>query len=504
MELLIIIASCYCTIFFCCCNSDVFISFFRLRCGNSAVISKFQDRRKLMNRPNILYIHSHDTGRYIQPYGYAVPTPSLQKLAEQGVLFRQAFTAGPTCSPSRAGLLTGTAPHTCGMLGLAHRGWRLNDYSWHILHTLRTVGYYSALCGIQHIAGAAAARPEEIGYDRLLENVNIHDNRDVADKASAFLREKHEKPFFLSVGFFDTHRDFPSQPGPQDDERYVRPPAPLPDTPRNRRDMACYVTSARRYDEGVGHILKTLDECGLAQNTLVICTTDHGIAFPHMKCNLSDHGIGVMLLMRGPHGFTGGKVIDSLVSQIDIFPTLCDVADAEKPGRLQGMSLLPLVEGSAEKVNDEIFSEVTFHACYEPKRCIRTERWKLILRMHPRSEPYLPNCDDSLSKDEWLDAGWSRRAENEPVQLYDLLYDPNEMCNLAGKGEAAGVEADLRARLLDWMRRTDDPLLSGGPDLPAHFTTNNIDGSSPRNTPLTRDEYASRYEKEKSELRSFS
>jgi len=79
-----------------------------------------------MARPNILYLHSHDTGRTIQPYGHAVATPHLQRLADQGVLFRRAFCAAPTCSPSRAALLTGQCPHSSGMLGLAHRGFRLN------------------------------------------------------------------------------------------------------------------------------------------------------------------------------------------------------------------------------------------------------------------------------------------------------------------------------------------------------------------------------------------
>ena len=90
-----------------------------------------------MSRPNILYLHSHDTGRYIEPYGYPVPTPNLQAFAEQGVVFRQAFCGGPTCSPSRAALLTGQAPHSSGMIGLAHMGFKLHDYSQHIVHTLR-------------------------------------------------------------------------------------------------------------------------------------------------------------------------------------------------------------------------------------------------------------------------------------------------------------------------------------------------------------------------------
>ena len=95
-------------------------------------------------RPNILYIHSHDTGRYVQPYGHAIPTPHIQRLAEEGVLFRKAFCAAPTCSPSRASLLTGQHAHNSGMLGLAHRGFKLNDYKQHWLYTLRGLGYHCA------------------------------------------------------------------------------------------------------------------------------------------------------------------------------------------------------------------------------------------------------------------------------------------------------------------------------------------------------------------------
>ena len=104
------------------------------------------------DHPNILYIHSHDTGRYVQPYGHAISTPNIQRLAEQGILFRKAFCVAPTCSPSRAGLLTGQYAHCSGMLGLAHRGFSLNDYNQHIIHTLRKAGYYSVLIGEEHLS----------------------------------------------------------------------------------------------------------------------------------------------------------------------------------------------------------------------------------------------------------------------------------------------------------------------------------------------------------------
>src|SRR5512138_3471119 len=103
-----------------------------------------------MALPNILYIHSHDTGRYIQPYGYTVPTPNLQHLAEQGVLFSNAFCAAPTCSPSRAALLTGQCAHSSGMIGLAHRGFNLNNPAQHLATILHNNGYRTALVGVQH------------------------------------------------------------------------------------------------------------------------------------------------------------------------------------------------------------------------------------------------------------------------------------------------------------------------------------------------------------------
>ena len=94
---------------------------------------------------NFVYVHTHDSGRIMQPYGVAADNPALMELANEGTVFRQMYCTAPTCSPSRAGMLTGMAPHSCGMLGLAHRGWSLNDYSRHLGNYLATQGYYTAL-----------------------------------------------------------------------------------------------------------------------------------------------------------------------------------------------------------------------------------------------------------------------------------------------------------------------------------------------------------------------
>ncbi len=430
------------------------------------------------NRPNIVYLHSHDSGRYLQPYGHCVATPNLQRLANEGVLFRQAFSAAPTCSPSRSALLTGECPHRNGMLGLAHRGFALNDYQKHIVHTLRPAGYHTVLAGLQHVA----AKPETIGYDEILRPRSTK-AADVAPGAVAFLERAGSQPFFLDVGFFETHREYPA-PTSADDPRYTLPPAPIPDTPDTRRDMAAYRASARLMDWGVGQIMDALDRLGLAANTLVISTTDHGIAFPRMKCNLEDFGWGVSLIMRGPGGFSGGKVSDALVSHLDIFPTICAVVGVPAPARLEGHSLLPLLRGDVAEINEAVFAEVNYHAAYEPKRAARTKRWKYTKRFGDRRTPVLPNCDDGPSKSLWLAYGWRDHVLPQE-SLYDLMFDPGEQNNLVSDPSHGAVLNEMRGRLDAWMRATDDPLLRGPVPAPHGAEVNDPSGTSPKEPTIT-------------------
>jgi len=247
-----------------------------------------REHQPLGSRPEHPLLHSHDTGRVVQPYGFQVPTPNMQMLADQGVLFREAFCAAPTCSGSRASLLTGSYCHQNGMEGLAHRGWELHDYGQHWVHTLRRAGYRSTLIGEQHIS----KDPAVIGYDEL---VKVGSNRAeaVAPLTIEALRglAPNPDPWFMSVGFFETHRDF-SAPTSVRDTLYSLPPGNLPDIPETRRDMASFKASVRSLDQGIGAVLHALHDFGLVENTLVICTTDHGIAFPGAKATLSDRGTG--------------------------------------------------------------------------------------------------------------------------------------------------------------------------------------------------------------------
>lgn len=438
--------------------------------------------RLLRMKPNVVYLHSHDTGRYVQPYGYPVPTPNIQHLADQGVLFRQAFCAAPVCSGSRAALLTGQCTHATGMLGLAHRGYRLRHPERHMVNVLREAGYWSGLVGEQHVS----ADPHDLGYDHVvdLDTTRVSEVAPAATKLIAQRAEEHA-PFFLSVGFFETHREF-FEPSSIRDVLYSRPPENVLDNAQTRRDMASFRASARSLDQGVGTVLNALEESRLADNTLVFMTTDHGLAFPDAKCTLYDRGIGVLLLMRGPGGFERGRVSDALVSHLDLYPTICDVLGLEHPSWLEGKSLLPLVRGDVTEVHDEIFAEVTYHAAYEPQRAVRTTRYKYMHRYddhHPGR--VLANLDDSLTKDVLLEAGW---GEVDPPReaLFDLWLDPSEGNNRIDDPALTEVAKDMRRRLHDWMVRTEDPLLYGAVP-PAEGTVGNtvdqVSASDPTTPP---------------------
>ncbi len=446
---------------------------------------------------NLVYLHSHDTGRYIQPYGHSVETPSLQRLAEQGVVFRNAHCAAPTCSPSRAALLTGQSAHATGMVALAHRGGVLRHPERHLAAFLGRHGYETVRAGIEHVGYPPVYTRERQG----------NQGAEAADFAARYLEARPKGPFFLDVGFVETHRlDSPyagagykgfsrAEHSPRDgesDARWVAPPALFPDNARTRRDWADYRVSARRLDGYYGRILEALDGSGLAGETLVLVTTDHGIAFPDMKCSLTQHGTGVLFMMRGPAGFEGGRVVDGLVSHLDFFPTFCELAGLERPGWLEGAPLGRLARGEAAEVREEAHAEVTFHGGFEPKRSVRTARWNYIRNFAGHGRRVMVNCDDSITKSYWAENGW-REGRVAREELYDLALDPQERHNLAGAAEHAAVLEEMRGRLRRWMERTSDPILERDPGgLPPGLTVNRLADFSPEppGEPWERGEWA--------------
>ena len=420
---------------------------------------------------NLLYIHTHDSGRALSPFGVKAPTPNLEAFSRTAVTFQNCYCVGPTCSPSRAALLTGQYPHQNGMLGLAQRGFSI-DYTKHLAQFLGRSGYRTALCGIQHEAGwyLDEGNWKTIGYQEDLshptapyakEDLNLWDMENARTAAQWLKARDGKQPFFLSYGMHCTHRPFPVKVDPGINENSAVPPAPIPNAPETRKDFAQYLTSAKWADDCIGVVLSALKEAGLEENTVVFFTTDHGIANPYSKCSLYDSGIGVALIVRAPGAAANGQVCDSLVSHLDVFPTLCELLHLEKPDYLEGVSFAPCLTDPTASVRDAVFAQVNFHTSYEPIRCIRTKRYKYIRyfdETHLTTNP--SNTDESPTKDYFSQYGF-REAKKPREALYDLVYDTGERNNRIDAPEYAAVAQELRSRLRAEMERTGDPLLNG-------------------------------------------
>jgi arylsulfatase A-like enzyme len=359
------------------------------------------------------------------------------------------------------------------MLGLAHRGFALYDYHDHIANYLKDSGFKSVLCGVQHVA----AHKSTIGYDTIVgtKDKDLFDpvsmekwDRDNADALCTYLQKtkSEKKPRFVSMGFFSTHRKYPAPDPSVVNADYIHAPFPIADCPETRQDMAGYCQSAHIFDECFGKVVTSLEQNGYFENSIILLTTDHGIAFPQMKCTLYDTGIGVACIVYYPGNHANGTVCDALVSQLDIFPTLCELEGLEKPERLQGVSLLPLLEKKSAAVRKEIFAEINYHAAYEPARCVRTDRYKYIRRYLAYDKPVLSNIDPSLSKTMLLSNGLAEKKGVASEMLFDLLFDPCERINLINDVSYASCAAKMSADLDDWMKKTADPILTYGARIP--------------------------------------
>jgi len=320
---------------------------------------------------------------------------------------------------------------------------------------MRSQGYATALFGIQHESEDVSRLGYNITYTKTEAS-----NRDYdwAQQAAKFINDTNE-PFFMSVGFINPHRKY--KKNTEIDETFVAVPACIPDNATTRADFADYMTTVTDMDRCAALVLDTLREKDCYDDTVIILTTDHGIAFPHMKCNLYDSGCGVTLAIK-PAGGKCARVCDHMVTHMDVFPTICDLMNLPQPEYLMGRSLRGLIRGeTTDAPHEEIFLENTYHASYEPMRAVRTSRYKYIKRYDTEtSNVVLPNVDTGNTKEFLLDHGWDQFT-HQKEELYDLYFDPNERRNLI-KDPAYTTHADsLRHRLNAYMQQTGDPMLSG-------------------------------------------
>jgi len=265
----------------------------------------------------------------------------------------------------------------------------------------------------------------------------------------------------MMVGFSETHRPFAST---NTSLEGIQVPAFLPDNPIVRRDVADLNGEVQKVDWAIGEILGALDASGLAENTVLIYTTDHGIAFPGAKATLFDPGISISLIARGLGGSGSGKRINGLVSNVDTYATILDVCGIAPPAVTHGVSVLPLVRGEAEAVREHVFAENTYQNAYDPMRAIRTAHYKYIRSFAERPIALPTHVDSSPTKDYFRDQGYFTRPR-PPELLFDLAQDPLERQNLAEDPAYRQIRDDLRRRVEQRMEETDDPLRLG--DIPA-------------------------------------
>lgn len=413
---------------------------------------------------NVIYLHSHDSGKFISPYGYHLETPNLEAFAENSVVFQNAFAVAPTCSPSRASLLTSTYPHENGMLGLVNRGFMLKDYKRHFVQWLNKSNFETALCGIQH-EGAhyheAEKAAETIGYQYNLTTTTkladlsdkrIWDDENTTNAIQWLSDKRKQKPFFLSLGFYGTHRPYPKIKQGTTRKRGV--PDGFPREKVILDDFEEYNESIKHVDQCIGRVVEHLKQSKLLENTIVIFTTDHGIAYPFGKNNLTDLGLEVALLMHLPN-LNKRLDLTGLISHLDIIPTLCDYLAIDTPDSVRGKSLRPLIEGTLKEVHQELFFEMNFHTSYEPARAVRTTRYKYIEYLEDYEKYQLSNINDSKVKDFYIQQGLDTR-DKPKRQFYDLSVDPNEKNNLIDNSEYFEQIQKLQRLLADWRIETQD------------------------------------------------
>ena len=405
--------------------------------------------------PNIVLLISDDHSAFsLGCYGSNVRTPNLDKLAADGVRFTNAFVASPQCSPSRSAILTGRWPHQTGTSRL-HAP--LRDGHETLIDRLEAAGYHTGGFRKHHLGPAVRAQ-----FDFFA------DSEDPKDFPAFFEKRPKDKPFFLWVGFTDPHRDYePGAVTPPHDPADVKVPPFLPDTLEVRADLAMYHDEIARMDGSCGVILALLEKYGATDNTLVFFFADNGMPFPGAKGTLYDPGIRVPLIARWPAGnVTGRRVIDALVSLIDLTPTCLAVAGVAPIPNAEGISFEPLLTGRAKAVRGEIISERNWHDNLDLIRCVRTEEFKLIYNCRPEV-PYVPIGDlrrsptwqAILARGESLTPAIAERFFRSPrpaFELFDLQADPNETTNLADDPAYAATQKDLEARLSKWMEETND------------------------------------------------
>ena len=436
---------------------------------------------------NIVLFVADDLSPDAGCYGnQAIKTPHIDRLAAEGVRFDHAFCTTASCSASRSVILTGWHNHANRQYGHQHsyHHFRTQDAVRSLPVLLSEAGYRTARSGKYHVG------PEEVyRFDHALKG-NARNGVEMADHCRDFLNAEDKRPFFLYFCTSDPHRGGGKAPGDNQhnpnsfgnrkngypgvetieyDPKDVEVHPFLPDTPVCREELAQYYRSVSRVDQGLGRLVEVLKEAGVYDDTLILVTSDHGIAFPGGKTTLYDGGMKIPMVVRNPRQKHRG-VCNALVSLVDLTPTLLDYAGATPQGyAFHGRSFLQAMNEENPQDWDEVYASHTFHeiTMYYPMRVVRNRDYKLIWNL-AHGLPY-PFASDLWAAPTWQDvyakgtgALYGKRTVGNYIhrpkfELYDLKKDPHEVYNLAEQSEHAELLKTMQEKLRSFQKRTKDP-----------------------------------------------
>jgi len=415
-------------------------------------------------KPNFVFIIADDVSwNDIGCYGNdIVKTPNIDRLANEGLRFTNAFLTASSCSPSRCSIIAGKYPHSNGAAEL-HTPLSEKEVPYPFL--LKENNYYTAQAGKWHL-GPATHR----AFDRYTDN-NGYDDGDGGEKNWVrFIKERpKDKPFFFWLASHDAHRPWGADTFKitHDPLKMIIPPY-FADTPETRQDMASYYNEIGRFDYYIGKVREELEKLGVLDNTVIIVMADNGRPFPRCKTRVYDSGMKTPFIVFWPKGIRSkGAQTESLVSAIDIAPTILELAGINPPEKYQGKSFVPVLKTPSAEIRTEIFSEHNWHDYEAHERMIRTKDYLYVLNARPN----LTNGGPADSK-----ASLTQHALNQvrddgkltPAQadvfmvprpaeeLFNVKNDPQQFLNLASMPEYQEKLKEMRRRLKNWQYNTGD------------------------------------------------
>ena len=409
-----------------------------------------------MTKPNVIIITPHDTGQHFGCYGVpTVSSPNIDALAAGGMRFENMFATSSVCAPSRCSLLTGCYPQTHGVMSLVGGSWNwsLTNPRMHLSHVLRENGYHTRMYGYQD----EAVRLDDLGFDHHSSYLGprqpkqVIDAVEMADDVAGFLRSQAgglDRPFYAQVGFWETHTPYEYGGVTPDASRGVWiPPWCHEEGDEIEHFLAMLQGAVRKADDGVGIILKALEDAGLAEETLVLFAVDHGIDLPRAKRSMHDAGLETGFIMRWPGGgIKGGRTCPWMLSNADFMPTLTESLGITPSHPMEGTSFAHALEpgvdfaepGPRELVY-ALWSETGQYA-------VRSAEYKLIrtfMAQRPIKGEHGPYANESAQ------------------QLFYLPDDLNEERDVADDPAHRAALKDMNARFYEWLDATDDPIRFG-------------------------------------------